>query len=280
MRPHVCQLSSSTCQQSKAGRRRQSVRVARQTPPPRASAFTILEIMLAIFVFGLVLTAIYATWMGILKGTKIGLDAAAAVQRSRISMHALEDSLLTAQKFNANLRHYAFLADKQSMSLVARLPASFPGVGRYGDQIVRRVSFELRPGKDGLHELVMTQVPMLLDVDNSDVQPYRIVLAKEVSVFDLLFLPHNKDEWVDEWVEGPITNDLPRLVQITLGLGQAGNSARPQDVVTRIVALPSMAVMPDLQGFGGMPRGMGGLPPNLLPGAGGVPTVPPVAVPQ
>ena len=218
-------------------------------------AFTILEIMMAIFIFALVLTAIYSTWLAILKGSKIGLEAAADVQRSRIAMHALEDSLLTSQMYVANIDKYAFVADQEGMSLVSRLPASFPGVGRYGDQIVRRVSFFLQDGGDGLKELVMTQAPMLMDLENSDVQPYTIVLAKNVSAFDLKFYDLRQQDWLDEWTD---TNQMPRLVQITLGLGKMGNSSRPQDVVTRIVAVPSMAVTPDLQGFGG-PR-MPGLP--------------------
>ncbi|MBN2507872.1 MAG: prepilin-type N-terminal cleavage/methylation domain-containing protein [Verrucomicrobia bacterium] len=212
-------------------------------------AFTILELMLAIFILGLVLTAIYATWMAILRGTKVSLEAAAAVQRSRIAMHALEDALLTAHMYTANIRHYAFLGDHENLSLVARLPASFPGVGRYGDQIVRRVSFELKQGEGGLDRLVMTQVPMLLDLESGDIEPYSIVLAKDVSVFDLLYYDLRQQDWVDEWSD---TNQMPRLVQITLGLGKVPHSAsQPRDVVTRIVALPSMAVPPGLQGFGG-----------------------------
>ena len=59
----------------------------------RSAGFTILEVMMAIFIFALVLTAIYTTWLSILRGTKVSLDAAAAVQRSRIAMHALEAGL-------------------------------------------------------------------------------------------------------------------------------------------------------------------------------------------
>src|SRR5881394_2088881 len=103
--------------------------------------FTIIEVMIAIFIFALVLTAIYSTWFGILKGTKSGTTAAAAVQRSRIAMRAIEDAFLTMVMFNDNLKHYWFITeasgDFSGASFVARLPASFPGVGRYGDQIVR-----------------------------------------------------------------------------------------------------------------------------------------------
>ena len=51
----------------------------------RKQAFTILEIMIALFIFAMVLTAIYSIWHGIIKGTASGLKAAAEVQRSRRS---------------------------------------------------------------------------------------------------------------------------------------------------------------------------------------------------
>jgi len=136
-----------------------------------SAAFTIIEVMLAIMIFAMVLTAIYSTWIGILRGTKSGEKVAAEVQRSRIAIRTLEDAFLSTVMYTENSKYYYFIADSSGdmgcVSMVARLPASFPGVGRYGDQIVRRVSFSTQAGKDGGHELVMTQVPMLLDTNHS-----------------------------------------------------------------------------------------------------------------
>jgi prepilin-type N-terminal cleavage/methylation domain-containing protein len=206
-------------------------------------AFTILEVMIAIGIFAMILTAIYATWTSILKGSRAGLNAAAAVQRSRIAIRSIEDAFLTVQLFNENLRYYAFVADTEgdmaAVSMVSRLPASFPGVARYGDQVVRRISFYVRPGADGGYELMMTHAPMLLATNSPGVEPAALVLAKDVSEFRLEFLDLQKKEWVDEWL---YTNQLPRLVSVTLGLGKVGNSSQPQDLVTRIIAIPASAV--------------------------------------
>lgn len=249
----------------------------------QSAAFTILEVMLAIFVFSLVLTAIYYVWAAVVRGTKSSLNAAAAVQRSRIAMRSLEDALLTAQMFNANQKRYAFIGTSEDLELTARLPASFLGVGRYGDQILRRVQFRLQPGKEGMDELVMTQAPLLMDMSSGE-EPYTLVLARDVSLFNLEYWDHMRREWVEEWV---LTNQLPMLVQVSLGMGKIGNSSKPQDVVTRIVALPSSAVTVDLQGGLGMPvlnmatnrfsQPAGGLPPG-----GGYPpgSYPPGGYPQ
>jgi len=210
-----------------------------------STGFTMLEVMIAIFIFALVLTAIYSTWFGILKGTKSGTNAAAAVQRSRIAMRAVEDAFLTMTMFNDNLRHYYFQTQSDSdfsgVSLVARLPASFPGVGRYGDQIVRRVTFTTQPGADGNYELIMNQAPMLLATDTGVVEPYSLVLAKDVTLFKLEFYDLQRSEWLEEWVN---TNTLPKLVRVTLGQGKAKSSTyAPQDIVTRVIAVPAQPVM-------------------------------------
>src|SRR5579883_2314040 len=61
-----------------------------------SNAFTLLEIMVAIALLSLVVVAIYASWNSILKGSRVALDAAAASQRTRITMRTLQDSLLCA----------------------------------------------------------------------------------------------------------------------------------------------------------------------------------------
>lgn len=222
--------------------------------------FTLLEVMIAIFIFSLIIMAIYSTWLLILKGSRLGGDVAASVQRSRMAIRTIEDALVTVQMFNANMKHYLFVADTSgdmaAVSMVSHLPDTFPGVRRWGDLGVQRVSFYTQPGKDGGTELAMTLAPMLLET-NSSVEAYTISLAKDVSLFHLDFYDMRKDEWLDEW---KYTNQLPKLVAVTLGLGKAkGFGSKPQDVVMRIVAIPSMAVPGDLQG------GRLGVPPAGAP---------------
>src|SRR5205814_2813945 len=50
---------------------------------PRSRGFTLVEILVAIGILALVLAAIFSSWTAILRASKTGLDAAAAVQRSR-----------------------------------------------------------------------------------------------------------------------------------------------------------------------------------------------------
>ena len=227
--------------------------------PANLKGFTIVEIMIALMIFAMVLTAMYSIWMSILKGSRAGLNAAASAQRGRIAIRTLEDVLLTAQMFRANVNYYYFYADTSTdfaeLSLVARLPASFPGVGRYGDQIVRRVTFRVENGPNSDRQLVMTQAPMLA----TNIEPYLLVLAKDVTLFTLEFWDADPrvNDWVSEWTN---TNSLPKLMRVALGLGKSlQRSSDPRDLYTRVVALPGISVPPEWQlGQPGQPGGQRG----------------------
>lgn len=229
--------------------------------------FTILELMIAIGIFSMILMSIYSVWTGILKASKAARSAADSAQRARIAMRALEDALTTAQMFTANMppqnpiAYYSFLADTSgdygALSFVAHLPATFPGVGRYGDNVVRRVKFTIEPDKVSGLNLVMRQAPMMYYNTDEDPQTYSLVLAKDVQMFGFEFWGQDKGEWqwLDHWDS---TNSMPLLVRIWLGVGKAGQKGKSQDFVAKIISIPATAVAPEWQ----MPIGPAGINPR------------------
>src|SRR6187200_1531191 len=123
------------------------MRLQRTALPARA--FTLIEIMMALALFGLVLTAIYASWTLIIRSAKIGLEASGRIQRERIALRTIEEALTCVRSFEADRQHYGFVAENDEngyLSFVARLPESFPRSGRFGDFDVRRVSFSIESG--------------------------------------------------------------------------------------------------------------------------------------
>jgi type II secretion system protein J len=212
----------------------------RLTRPP--SAFTLLELMLAIAIFAGVLTAIYSTWTAILRGSRVAQAASADIQRSRIAVQALEQALVGAEisMLGANARHFALLlAPDESepiLSFVSRLPESFPRAGRFGDLTVRRVTFTLEPDLNDQGTLLLRQTPLLFEPD-IDEQENPLVLARNVIVFEMAFWGQNSNEWESEW---PYTNQFPRLVRFSLGLGAPNRThLDPASVVTRLVVIPA-----------------------------------------
>ncbi len=254
-------------------------------------AFTLIEVLIAVSILTVIIYAIYASWTAILRGAKVGQDAAAEVQRARIALRSIEQAVTGVQMFSMNANYYAFnvdtTGDSALLSLVTRLPASFPGSGVargiFGDQAVRRVTFAVEGGAHNANQLVMTQASLLYDT-NSTMQPYTLVLASNVSHFGIEFWATNGGvaDWSDEWTQ---TNQLPSLLRISLEFASANSTLRePMEVLTKEIALNAMPIpqayeIPSVQGAAGQggrggrggpggPGGPGGGRPGG-PGGGG-----------
>jgi prepilin-type N-terminal cleavage/methylation domain-containing protein len=243
--------------------------------PMLRSAFTMVEMMIAIALFSMILAAIYSSWTAILRASKTGLEAAASAQRARITIRVLEDSLSSAQSFGAHQQlhpeYYSFVAengDSPMLSFTAHLSKSFPRSGKFGDLDVRRLIFSVEAASDGSRQLVLRQWPIVMDPDR-DEKEYPIVLAKHVKGLEMQFWDSNKNppEWVDEW-EGMKTNQLPKMIMLTLKLADNPHSTRVTEEITRIISIPAMTVNRTWQ-----TPGVGGGPPGT-PGAPGTPAIP------
>src|SRR6478672_8726650 len=135
------------------------------------SAFTLIEIMIAIGLLSMIIAAIFAVWTAILRSSKVGKDTAVAVQRARITVRIIEDALASAQMFQKNSDYYGFVAengDEPTLSFVARLAQSFPRSGKFGDLDVRRLEFTIQRGIDTPRELVLRQRPILMEFDGEE----------------------------------------------------------------------------------------------------------------
>jgi type II secretory pathway component PulJ len=256
----------------------------------RNSGFTLVEIMIALGIFMMVIFAIYSTWSAVLRGSKTGLDAAATAQRSRVAIHAVEDSLTCATMFSANPAFYSFLADTDagdfsSLTFTSHLPMSFPGAGLFGDQAVRRVSFYVEPDPLYRRRLVMMQTPLLQEASEHP-EGYPLILARGVKEFLLEYWDIRKGEWA---TDPPPTNQLPAMVRVTLSSTSSTEGSAPPETVTRIVRIASTAVSPSMQapllppgvapfpGPGGIIPGPGG---GTIIGGTGVPPPPGAIIPQ
>ena len=230
-------------------------------------AFTLVEILMAIGILGLVLTAIYSSWTAILRASKVGLDAAASVQRSRIAIRTIEDALTCAQSFQANLNYYEFVAENGSeatLSFVARLPQSFPRSSKFELFPVRRVTFFV----DSKKELLLQQSPILTEIDE-DEKKFPLLLARNVEGLEMEFWDNRQRDWVDEWRE---TNQIPKVVRLTLKIADKPNSpSQAVQEIIRIISVPSQMVAPIWQApMGGAGMRPGQQPPGVVPGPGGM----------
>ncbi len=202
----------------------------------RRGAFTLVEIMIAIVIFSMVVGAIYSTWVLILNASRVGRESAAQIQRERITVRTIEDSLTCVQSFQASMKYYSFVVqngDQPMLSFAAQLPAIFPRNDRFGDFHLRRLTFTVEAGANSGKNLVLRQNPILMDVD-SDEQAFPLVLAHDVKAFTVECLNTNKG-WVTEWDE---TNSIPSQVRYSLVAGGNG----PGWAITNVVTMQSVTM--------------------------------------
>jgi len=124
----------------------------------RRRAFTLIEVMVAIAIFALLVTAVYSTWVLLIKSSQVGQEAAAQVQRQRIAIRTLEDSLTCIQSFQASMQYYTFVVEngpQPQLSFVSRVPDVFPRNGRFGDFNLRRLTFTVEAVSDSEKDLVL-----------------------------------------------------------------------------------------------------------------------------
>lgn len=234
-----------------------------------AAAFTLIELMVALGILMMVMATIYSTWSAILRAKRSGDEAALRAQRARMAVRSLEDALRGAQFFQANAAWYSFYADTSGdfayLSLVSRLPESFPGSGFFQGQELRRITFSVEPDADSPANLVMRQQPLLLGLEPTE-HASSNNLARDVTDFTFEFWDATAGEWTTEWLQ---TNQIPKMVRFLLGVGRSTDaSGRPMNFQVATVEIPSMAVPLDLVG-GGPQVAAGGGTNQMGPGGGG-----------
>ena len=232
-----------TSRESRAGIRARSC---------HSSAFTLVEVMIAMTIFSLVVGAIYSSWDLIWRATRVSRTAAAQVQRERVAIHTIEDALTCIQSFQASMRYYSFIVseDPPVLQFTSRLPDNFPRNGKFGDLNLRQLVFSLEAGPGSEKDLVLRQKPILLDLDENE-QNSPLVLARFVQAFKVECWDTNQADWTTEW---DTTNAIPPLIRVNLTLGgntQENGSAGRTLAVTRVIAVPSQTLPAVVQTGGG-----------------------------
>ena len=238
-------------------------------------AFTLIEVMIAMTIFTLVVAAIYSSWDLIWRASRVSRAAAAQVQRQRIAIHAIEDSLTCIQSFQASMDYYSFIVsdDPPELEFTARLPDNFLREGKFEGFPMRRLTFTIEPPPNpgnaflvdsSEKDLVLRQKPILLDLDE-DEQKNPLVLARYVQTFKVECWDTNQAEWTTTWDS---TNSIPPMIRVKLVLGGRNNdfgNAAPELSVTRVIAVPSQTMPAVVQNGGAGPAGGGPPAINLAP---------------
>ena len=176
-------------------------------------AFTLVEIMIAISILAIILAAIFSSWTAILRSKKVAIDSTASIQRARISLRIIEDSLtyLRDRSFATTGITASFGSGVGWVTQFCRTPGKIlPAqrqVWRFGCAAIDLLN---RVGSGSSSQLVLRQSPIMTDPDKDEAEN-PLVLAKDIKGFEMQFWDQKLNDWTDEWKD---TNALPKLVMV------------------------------------------------------------------
>ena len=217
----------------------------------KQSAFTLVETIVSIAILSIVLAMVYGVFFSVARSTVAGAEASVEVQRQRIALKTIEDSLSGLVYYEQSKEQYSFLADTTifeypSISFVSRVPPGFLGNKEFGSQRLRRITFQVEDDEDLGRSLVMYQEALMQPINTQDIQePKRWVLGPNLDTFFFVFWSTINNEWVSEWTE---TNSVPSRLKFELAFKRAdGEAARIEEIQKREIIVFSESITQAMQ---------------------------------
>ncbi len=202
------------------------------------AGFTLVEVMLAVMILSLIITAVYGVWSASLKAWKRGGEASAVFQRQRIVMETLTELAQSAIYFGAAPELYAITGTRtpnlgDSVSFVTASDAFLPP-SEANDIGMRRVTISLERDEYQRTYLAIVNQPALVDDDKTKKDLQAHVVSMDVSGFYVRYLDPRDGSWAEKWEE---PNLIPSAMEFTVVFGQPGDAIAPV-TVTRAIDLP------------------------------------------
>lgn len=201
------------------------------------SGFTLLEIMLAVAILGLLVIAVSSVWSAGLSGWKRSHGLTETLQRQRITLESLGNLVQSAVYFQNSHQLYAIRSEHDPLGsdsisfvtasdeLLAPNEATLAGL--------RRVTIRLQQETGTSPALIIQNAPALQPTDHD------IVNASHVLAFDVIgFNVHYRTvsgEWKDQWEQ---TDKMPSGIEFVVAFAPA-NDRGPSQIVSRKIDLPT-----------------------------------------
>ena len=221
------------------------------------AGFTLLEVLLAVTILGIVITAVYSTWSAALTAWRRGSDASEVFQRQRIVMEALKELTQSVVFFGSTPELYTIIGAKHpglgdSVSFVTASDAFLPP-SESASAGLRRVTISLEQDQYRRTYLAIVNEPALSPDDESSAPPPQAhVISMDVSGFSVRYRDPRSGNWDDTWEETALP---PSAIEFTVAFGQPGDRLPPV-IVTRAVDIPVAAFI--AQGSGALAPGAPG----------------------
>ena len=219
-------------------------------PYRQGRGFTLLEVMLAVVLLSLVITAVYATWSAALRGWKRSSGMTETFQRERVVLNSLAELMQSVVFYRTDaglydLRGVANELTNASISFVTASDVLLPATETLAGGM-RRVTLTMeRDENQHSYLAIRNQAALVLETTSADEMPPHI-LSADVSGFAIRYRHPQSGEWVDKWEEKSL---VPSTVEFTVTFGGADPQI-PAVVATRVVGLPTASYVAQTGGAG------------------------------
>jgi len=203
----------------------------------KRGAFTLLELMIAVTILGMVMASVYATWSAALSGWKRSGAISASFQRERVVMDTLTELASSIVYFNSSQRVYAVQGqhDESAGDAVSFVTSSDVLLPQSESSIagMRRVTIALQLDEHGRPFLSIMNASALASSDDSSTSQAHVLCA-DVRGFQVRYRHPSNQSWQEKWDDSDL---VPAAMEFTVAFG--GTDGRtPPVVMTRAVDIP------------------------------------------
>jgi general secretion pathway protein J len=206
---------------------------------PFSRGFTLLEILIAIFILGIVLTTIYAAYSGTLNTVKVLDEDSRAYQMARITLDRINRDLSSLQSFGdafvlQSEKNKAGKSEFYSLALWSASHLAFEEDGQSGSPA--SIAYFVKEDKDGGFALWRSDVAGARPSQDRKTDT-GLIICQNIQAFNLKFYDKNGQE-LDSWDTASLSDTQkgkpPVMVQVELILANAGNAEKPYKFITRV----------------------------------------------
>ncbi len=203
-------------------------------------AFTLLEIMLAVTILGLVMASVYGSWTAALSGWRRTSEVSDTFQRQRVVMDMLSELTRSAVFFGSNPELYQVIGTHDtshgdSVSFVTASDALLPP----GEALLagmRRVTIGLDRAAQGGVALTLANSAALGDTGDTQSAPPSHVISAEVVGFGVRYRDSRDGQWKESWEDAIV---VPMAMEFTVAFADPSNPKAAPLTVTRAVEMPA-----------------------------------------
>ena len=193
----------------------------------KASAFTLLEVLVATALISILAGSLYATLRIAFKARRSAMASVEPVRKADLALGLLGEDLRSAAVPNGRLAgpfagqdaadDRGHDSDSLAFYGTTRSPEAAEGIGD-----LQKVELLCEPSADGETQVLVRCVTTNL-LSPTTVEPQREILCRGVYAFNLRYF--DGTDWLDTWDSTTVNNVLPSAIEVTLQL----NDDRPKD---------------------------------------------------